>query len=140
MQMTEQARFVLERAVAEARGMHQGYLGTEHLLLALVSDAGNEVQRLLAGLGVDAALARAAIAERCCGGWALDTEKELPFTPRLKRALNSAFVEAGDQPVGVHHLLLGLLEEGDSLALGVLYESGITRDVVLALLRKDGIV
>ncbi len=58
---TEQARSVVVGAQEQARAMRHPYIGTEHLLLALLDPAAGAPASLLRGAGLDAATARAAV-------------------------------------------------------------------------------
>jgi ATP-dependent Clp protease ATP-binding subunit ClpA len=49
---TQDARRVVVGAQAEARGLGHGWIGTEHLLLAVLSDAGSPVAAALHGVGL----------------------------------------------------------------------------------------
>jgi ATP-dependent Clp protease ATP-binding subunit ClpA len=52
---TDQARAAVVQAQHEARSLRHGWIGTEHLLLAVLADESSEVSRALASLGLDAA-------------------------------------------------------------------------------------
>ena len=61
--MTREARQSVELAAREARGLHHGYVGTEHLLLGLIGAAqsnprGDFGPQTLKELGIDPAQAR----------------------------------------------------------------------------------
>jgi len=55
---TEDARAAVVRAQAEARSLGHGWIGTEHLLLAVLADEGSGVTTALHGLGLDAGRVR----------------------------------------------------------------------------------
>ncbi len=120
-------------AQEEARDvLGHSYVGTEHLLLALLR-AGGVAAHALAQLGVDLATARERVLaivppENGVG------DENLPFTPRAKHVLELALrasLERGSGQVGTEHLLLGLLGEHDGLAVtGVLAEFGLEPEVI----------
>lgn len=61
---TPRAKKCLERSLREAVARHDGYIGAEHVALALVGMTDGIAPRILARLGVAPALARAAILDR----------------------------------------------------------------------------
>jgi ATP-dependent Clp protease ATP-binding subunit ClpC len=126
---TERTKKVLTLAHEEATRADHGYIGTEHLLLALLRERAGLAAQALLTLGVDLDQVRGAVEA------ALDLpEPEQPPvqiipTARVKTVLELAFEEArgmGHRSVGTEHLLLGLLVEGEGLGARVLGELGIT--------------
>jgi ATP-dependent Clp protease ATP-binding subunit ClpA len=69
---TEDARAAVAAAQAEAKALHHGWIGTEHLLLGVLTTGGDGA-RLLAGFGVDAASVRDDVA-RIVGRGEFDSE------------------------------------------------------------------
>ena len=142
---TERARLVMTLATEEARSFHHDYLGTEHLLLALLQVEDGAAARVLKGLGVEIEKARAAI-EFVVGRGTRLVAGELALTPRAKRTLSFAMEEARRLRhgyIGTEHLLLGLLREGEGVAAGVLTtDLGIqaeeVRQVVALLVSNEG--
>jgi hypothetical protein len=128
--LTERARAVLERSADEAHDLGHGFVGTEHLLLALFESPGGLAARVLGEAGVTRAEAeRRVLAEikRGSGGEA----GPLPFTPRAKAAVREAVGEAvklGHAYVGTEHLLLGLCVDRNCVAAKVLAECGTDAD------------
>jgi ribosomal protein S18 acetylase RimI-like enzyme len=58
---------------------------------------------------------------------------QIPFTPRAKKVLELSLLEArelGNQHIGTEHLLLGLVREGEGVALQVLRTLGVDADDV----------
>ncbi|MCL6559977.1 MAG: hypothetical protein K6U74_14520, partial [Firmicutes bacterium] len=58
---TERSQKVLLLSQEEARRMNSPYVGTEHLLLGLISEGEGVAARVLAGLGIEADKVRAAV-------------------------------------------------------------------------------
>jgi hypothetical protein len=82
------ARQVMVEAQVEADSLRHNYVGTEHIMLALL-------RRDVSRLGVDAEAARREIVERIGeGDTSIPLRMPRPFTPRAKRALERALVEA----------------------------------------------
>ncbi len=123
---TKRARRVLTHAQEEARLLNHRYIGTEHLLLGLVSEEGGVAMRVLQELGVSAEQVRTAI-ERTVGKGTKPTYSQPTLTPRTKRVIEVSVDEArllGHHYIGTEHLLLGLVREGEGVAVDVLRRLG----------------
>ena len=139
---TDRVRAVLARAQQEATRLAHEYIGTEHLLLALLREWDGVAAAVFDTLGVDRAGIEQLIESTVKRGKTpTETSGELPFTSRSKKVLDLAMAESrelGHSYVGSEHLLLGLLREEKGIAAQVLVERGMqlsqTRDVVLRLL------
>ena len=95
----------------EARQLGHHHIGTEHLLLGLLSDRRNPVTRALP-TGTSVQVVRRKVAE-AVGSNGTATDDELTFTPRAKRALERASrfsLQRHDDEVGTVHVLLGVLD------------------------------
>lgn len=126
-QFTQRARKVLLLAQEEARRLNHDFIGTEHLLLAMVGEGEGVGPALLAGAGVDLGRVRAEI-ERVVGRGTAPSAGEMSLTPRCKRVLALAVNEArqlNHTYVGTEHLLLGLLREEEGVAARVLTGLGV---------------
>lgn len=124
---TERARQVMDLALNEAHRYRHDYLGTEHLLLALTHLADGAAARALAALGVEERQVRDAI-ESVIGRGNATGGGKIALVPRAKRSIELAIDEARQlkQPnIGTEHLLLGILREGDNVAVGVLSHLGV---------------
>jgi DNA-binding transcriptional regulator YhcF (GntR family) len=141
---TEDMRRVLAAARDEAIGLKHDYVGTEHLLLGLLSRSNIAVEAL-GELGVtpDAVVKR--VDESVRPGRRSVAPGELPYTSRAKKSLEFAMGEAqqlGHDYVGVEHLVLGLLREEKGIAAQVLGSLGVTieraRAAVIRLTEGDG--
>ena len=142
---SERAREALETAQGIVRRGPGNQLGTEHLLIGVLSLPGGVVEQVFNLLGVDkgTAMARAnhylqtAGAGRA-GGPGGDAD-QLYLTPRAKAALDNAGRKAqamGDAFVGTEHLLLGILLEGDGPGGATLRDLGITEEGVMRALQQ----
>ena len=137
---TERARQVIVLAQAEARALKHNYIGTEHLLLGLLREEEGLAARVLASLGVALEEVRAEVARIVGQGDELEGG-QVPFTPRAKKILELSLREAldlGHNYIGTEHLLLGLLREGEGVAVRILLDVGAApgaiRDELLLLL------
>ena len=123
---TDRARRVVVLAQEEARLLNHDYIGTEHLLLGLLHEGEGIAAQVLESAGVSVEAARAKVAT-IAGPGSSSPSGHLPFTPRAKKVLEMALREAlqlGANFIGTEHLLLGLLREGQGVAVEVLQNSG----------------
>lgn len=141
---TVRANRVMELAHEEARSFNHDYIGTEHILLALVLETDGIAAKALARLDVDEAQLRE-LMDSLIGRGTTQVSGEPGLTPRAKRALDLARDEARElshRYIGTEHLLLGLIREEHGVAAGILASSGVTlaqaRDQIVSLLREAG--
>jgi ATP-dependent Clp protease ATP-binding subunit ClpC len=123
---TKRARRVLSRAQEEAMRLNHRYIGTEHILLGLVAEEGGVALRVLESLDISAEQVRAAV-ERSVGQGSRRVFTQPALTPRTKRVIELAVDEArnlGHHYIGTEHLLLGLVREGEGVAVDVLRRLG----------------
>lgn len=131
--LRDQAKKVLIHAEEEARRLNHDYVGTEHILLGLVAEGTGEVAAAFRALGVDAGKIRREIAALVQPGLVAPTTYKLPQTPRARRAVEFANVEAmlmKGPRVGPERLLLGLMRERDGVAVRALRNLGLTFESV----------
>jgi ATP-dependent Clp protease ATP-binding subunit ClpC len=131
---TQRMQATLWDAVAQAQALNHEYIGTEHLLLALLAGRDSCGATALRSLGVDlqATTNRVlAIVQRGWGKHDHSSRALLPFTSRAKKVLELGKEEAqtlNHTFIGTEHLLLGMLAEGKGIAAQVLLDSGVDRD------------
>ena len=123
----------LRLAWALAARLGHAYVGTEHLLLALIREGEGVAAKALAKLEVtyDETLATVqgltqSETEPVPGG-------HIPFTPRAKRVLEDAYRETmthGQNYIATEHLLLGIVAEGNGRAMDALRAMGVSGDAV----------
>lgn len=114
------ARTAVERAQSEARGLGHGYVGTEHLLIALADEP--SVQQFFDELG-GARAVRNRVRE-VVGEGAEHEDGPRRMTPRSKRALERSLEEAGEDEIEPRHLLLALARDRKGVAMEVLADLG----------------
>ena len=141
---TGRAQQVVIAAQEEARGLKHGYVGTEHLLLGLLIEGAGVAARALQSCGITLPAARQQVEEIIGPGKQAPTG-HIPFTPRAKKALELSLREAmllDHLYIGTEHILLGLLREGDGLAINILATLGAGTDqirhAVISLLSRRG--
>jgi Clp amino terminal domain, pathogenicity island component len=130
--LTPRARQVVTEAERIARNWGHGYVGTEHLLLALYSEPEGIAARILVDLEFPQKTAESEVARRVERGPG-EAEGDLIFTPRVIAAFSGALSSAlqmNHNYIGTEHLLLGLVQ-GDGVAAVVLRDSGLTQDVLV---------
>lgn len=134
---TDKARKVLVIAQDEARTLHQPYVGTEHILLALIKEQDGLAAQTLDRLNVHYDDVVAAIRQVVTIDSNADVTGHLGFTPRVKRVLENSLREAmqmGQSYISTEHLLLGVVREGEGTAIEVLGKLGVSGDQVRSAL------
>ncbi len=123
---TERAQKSILLAQEEAKKLRHNYVGTEHILLGLLAEGEGIAAVALNNMGVTLEGARNEVIKAIGqGSYAADI---MGFTPRTKRIFELSFLEArnlGHNYVGTEHILLGLLQEGEGVAIVVLNKLGV---------------
>jgi ATP-dependent Clp protease ATP-binding subunit ClpB len=142
--LTQKSQEALHDAQTKALRYGHTEVDGEHLLLALLDQSEGIAPRLLSMAGADADRLRKSLeAElsrrpRVTGPGV--NPGQVSITQRLARLLDTAQQEANrlkDEYVSVEHLLLALISEGPTTAVGrLLHEEGVTRDRFLEALTK----
>ena len=126
---SSRARHVVSLAITEARGLDHARVGTEHLLLGLLSDENGVPAVLLRNAGASLAAARHKVAEVVVADTGAAATEALPFTARGQRALERAgrYSRQRREPeVSTKSVLFGVLDV-EGLACQVL--RGLGADV-----------
>lgn len=132
---SDRAQKVILIAQEEAKRLNHDYVGTEHLLLGLISISEGLAIQILINLGVDLRKIRSEIEKIVQPDDNVMVLGEIPFSPRAKKVLEYAVEEANNMGhiyVGTEHILLGLLREKDGVAARVLEYLGVTYEDVQA--------
>ncbi len=128
---TAEVRESLACAREEAIRLQHDYVGTEHLLLGLLSSGETRAKSIFGQLSIDLAKLQREIERQLREGKGARKLGELPYTSRSKKVLEYTMDEArrqGSRWVGTEHLLLGLIREEKSIAAEVLGTFGMTLD------------
>jgi RNA polymerase sigma factor (sigma-70 family) len=123
---TERARQVIFFAQEEAAALGENYVGTEHLLLGLTRVPESAGAKVLVRLGISLESIRDETMRQVVRGQG-NLGQDMQLTPRAKTVIDLAFDEARllrNNYLGVEHLLIGMLAEGDGLAARVLLKLG----------------
>ncbi len=124
---TDKAKRVLAGAQQEARVMGHDVIGTEHILLGLMLVEDGGASRVLNNAGMELEEVKERIEEIIPAGEGAGIA-QLPMTARVKTILSLAFEEARvlNYPyVDTEHILLGLLREGEGVAINVIRSFGV---------------
>lgn len=120
------AKRIIESALSFSRSMGHSYVGSEHLLLAMVNEKGTFCERLLSERGITVQKLRLQIiASSGIGKESVVSLSDL--TPRCKRLIKRALTEAeelGSENICCEHILMAMLEE-ECEASALLIKNGI---------------
>jgi ATP-dependent Clp protease ATP-binding subunit ClpA len=120
----DSARRAIVEAQEVARDLGHDYMGVEHLLVALLRHPESRVGRASEALDLFEIEARKAIVRAMGRGG--HTEGQIPFTPGLKRVLETATFKARARPrVRDIDLALAAVEADDEVFSRVLSEVGV---------------
>lgn len=137
---TPRAQLILAGARKEALRFHHDYVGTEHVLLALIQLDRGVAANVFANLGLEPDAARIEVEKQLDIGPKQKPTFKTPFTPHMKKALALAAREAGamnQSEIGSGHLLLGLLLEGEGVAAKALKTLGVQAERARSALSKE---
>ena len=123
---TNRAKKVIEIANDKSIELGHNYIGTEHILYGLVKEGEGVASKVLSNKGITPEKVLKEIQEMLGNGKQI--QESLGFTPRSKRILENAFIEArriGYNYIGTEHLLLAILKEEDSIATKIILELNV---------------
>jgi ATP-dependent Clp protease ATP-binding subunit ClpC len=129
---TQRARRVLAYAQEEAERLNHSYIGTEHLLLGLLREESGIAGKVLRDLHVQFERVTELV-ERITGPGRRTPFSRIDLTPRTKRVIELAVDEArrlGQHYIGTEHLLLGLIRQGDGVAIDILRQLGVNPEQI----------
>ncbi len=135
---TEKANKALNLAVQSAEQFGHSYVGTEHVLLGLLQEGSGVAYAALTSCGVTADSISQRIQANEIGGAPTHLTADA-FTPRTKRVLRSAVAVAarvGSSYVGTEHLLIALVSDSDSYAVGFLNEAGVSMQALVQAIQN----
>ena len=124
---TKSAQKVLDNAKKQAASLGHSFIGTEHLLLALLGTKG-VASEVLKENGVSYDKIKELIEDNLTTDAGVLTTGSLEFTPRAEKIVNGAIGEAdrlGAPSAGTEHILISMLKEQDCIAVRLLNTKGI---------------
>ncbi len=141
---TDKGRKIIILAREEAERHQNDYLGTEHLVLAILRESDGIALMIIKKMGLSSEQIRLEIERNLPGGGTTMTFGEIPFSPRVKKVIEYGVEEArllGHNHIGSEHLLLGLLREEEGIGGKILRSLGANlltaRQLTVTFLRKS---
>ena len=122
---TNRAEKAIQIANDIANDFGHNYIGTEHLLYGLSKEGTGVASKVLENQGVVPEKIEAEIEELIGSVPKLSEETTIGFTPRTKRVIENSYREArklGSEFIGTEHILIGIMLEGDSIAVRILMD------------------
>lgn len=130
---SEQFHSVVKQAVRESDALRHDYVGTGHMMLALLREDRGPAAEILAALNVNREEAAVRLLANQRPGNQTQPMGERPYTTRAVRAIEHA-MESADQfrelTIDVDHLLIGLMSVDEGIAAQVLSREGVTAEAV----------
>jgi len=123
---TNKAKKVIEIANDISIELGHNYIGTEHILYGLIKEGEGIAAKVLTNKGITEEKVKGKIEELL--GRGDEIKESLGFTPRTKKVLENAFLEAkriGYNFIGTEHLLLAIMKEGECVATRVIIELNV---------------
>ena len=118
---TNKAKKAIEIADEISIQLGHNYIGTEHILYGLIKEGEGTAAKVLNNKGITEDKVKEKIEEFL--GVGDELKETLGFTPRTKRVLENAFLEAkriGYNYIGTEHLLLAIMKENDCVAVRII--------------------
>lgn len=137
---TKKANIVLNKAFTSAGQLGHTYVGSEHILLALISEQDCAAAHALRSCGITEAAVRSGIESIVGIGEPCITDEEC-MTSCAKRIVASACdisALCGSSLTGTEHLLSAILEQKDCTAISILYDTGENATDLNSICRKKG--
>jgi hypothetical protein len=132
---TDRARAAVAAASDAAHRLGHTYVGTEHLLLGLLSQPEGLAGKVLAEHGITTETVDAHVLALVGRGPGGEESMVLPHTPRVVKVLTATLtvaLELGHNYIGTEHLLLALYREPDSIGARFVAGNGLSEDVARA--------
>lgn len=124
---TQKANEALNNAITAAEDLGHTYVGSEHLLLGLLSENGGMAYTALSARKVTYAEVESII-KSSVGIGSPTVLSPNDFTPRAKNIIDTAILQGrgmGHAYIGTEHILMGIIREGTSAATEVLSRLGV---------------
>ena len=125
---TKRAEKAIEIANQIAMGFGHNYIGTEHLLYGLLKEGSGVASKVLENQGITPEQVEEQIDLLVGKNEQVEDNSVIGFTPRTKRVIENAFREAkklGTDFIGTEHLLIGIMREGDSVAVRIMLDLNV---------------
>jgi len=129
---SEEAQNILVKAKLEMLELKHPYIGTEHLVLSMLSHS-KKIKEKLSSYHLDYEIFKKEIIKVL--GIGEENNSLFLYTPLLKKIINSAILDSKDNNDGVvttEHLFSSLLEEGEGVAIRIFLSMGIDINAMYA--------
>lgn len=129
---SEEAQNILVKAKLEMLELKHPYIGTEHLVLSMLSHS-KKIKEKLSSYHFDYEIFKKEIIKVL--GIGEENNSLFLYTPLLKKIINSAILDSKDNNDGVvttEHLFSSLLEEGEGVAIRIFLSMGIDINAMYA--------
>ncbi|HOI62653.1 MAG: ATP-dependent Clp protease ATP-binding subunit [Thermotogaceae bacterium] len=133
---SEGAAQVFVTAQDEARGLGHPYVGTEHLLLAIIKVDNEQTTRILRNYSITYERVSREVTSMVGTNVHQSVVGAPQMTPRARRVIELANDESkmlGQDKIDVEHILLGIVREGEGIAAHILKQMGVN----LSQLRRE---
>ena len=142
---TARAEKAIEIANEIALELGHNYIGTEHLFYGLAKEGTGVASQVLRNQNITDEDILREIEMLIGTGEPLTQNDSMGFTPRSKRVIENAFIEArrlGNEFIGTEHLLIGIMREGDSVAARIMIDLDVDPrklyNEIVKVLNEDG--
>mgnify|MGYP003371737710 CR=1 FL=1 len=142
---TNRAEKAIEIASEIALELGHNYIGTEHIFYGLAKEGTGVASKVLENQNISDEDILNEIELLIGTGDPLTESESLGFTPRSKRVIENAFIEArklGSEFIGTEHLLIGIMREGDSVAVRIMMDLNIDPrklyNEIIKVINEDG--
>ena len=125
---TKSSEDALKIASEIAAELGHNYIGTEHILYGLAEEQIGVASKVLEDQGVTPEKIMGKIEELVGVNENSTINTTIGFTPRTKRIVENAYMEArnaNSEYIGTEHILLGIMHEGDSVAVRIMMELNV---------------
>ena len=136
---TEKAQNALRLSYEAASALGHNYVGSEHILLGLSGEKRGVASKILLSYGVTGDALTAAIVQAI--GKGAPGVQPMGMTPHAKEIMELAAAEAAGQGagyIGTEHMLMAILREKDSSAMGLLRSLGTDARAIYRTLEEGG--
>jgi ATP-dependent Clp protease ATP-binding subunit ClpC len=137
--LSPQAMLMISNARQEAKRAGNQLVGTEHILLGIITTDDVELQKVLLDAGLSEEAVRKTAGEIIVGNRPAHARDDLDFTPRVQRLIDRGFAEAellGDPLIEPKHVLIAMLREDAGMASRILERTQVNTTMLLKALLK----
>ena len=137
---SEKARRVLSNAQQEAQRLNQDYIGTEHILLGIISETSCSANQILNTLNIDISNLKSELESNLKPTDEIIDPSNIGLTATSKKVIELAVDEArslSSKFIGTEHLLVGILRDTENITYDLLHLAGINIESVRSEIAKN---